>query len=551
MRYPALKPALFALLVLTTGCENSAGWDPRIVTIEGRIVHDGKPVYVREGGIEMELDFVHPDTIARVPVHVDQNGKFVVSAPRGEYRLTSAPGQAPWDAVRDTLTFSASRSTVVQYRVTPYYKVTAVAVGYAPGVLTAAEGSIQALFSIEALDPSRELEHAALYVNTSRRVDQDSSVASALRTPAQLGGSSGDRNISVNLPADIRAVPRASVYARLGLKIVGIPEMIYSQVVEVEIPPVAPPTVTFERLDPRFDALVPLNAVVDTLGDGIQWAEGPAWNRNDNSILFSDVVGNVIMRWKEGEGLSRYLEPSGWLGPEPFTGREPGSNGLIFDSQQRLIMAQHGERRIARREHDGSFTVLASHYNGMRLNSPNDLAYGPNGDLYFTDPPYGLPGTFNSTERELPHYGVYRLTPDGTVHLISAEFSAPNGIGVSPDGNTLFVSNTSGADRGWWTLPLAADGTAGPRSRFRMQSESGPGGSDGLKFDRDGNLWATGPGGVHVISPEGTLLGRIITGVPTGNIAWGDDMSVLYITANTRLLRVRTNAEGFPGFQHE
>src|SRR5690606_7224035 len=116
---------------------------------------------------------------------------------------------------------------------------------------------------------------------------------------------------------DIRAVPRTSVYARLGLKVVGIPEMIYSEVIEVDIPPVAPPTVVFERLDPRFDALVPLDAVVDTLGEGMAWSEGPAWNRNDNSILFSDVVGNVIMRWKEGEGLSRYLEPSGWLSPEP------------------------------------------------------------------------------------------------------------------------------------------------------------------------------------------------------------------------------------------
>lgn len=312
-----------------------------------------------------------------------------------------------------------------------------------------------------------------------------------------------------------------------------------------------PPVMSFERLDPRFDALIPQNAEIEILGGGIQWAEGPVWNKADNSLLLSDVVSNVIFRWKEGEGLNRYIEPSGYTGTAPFQGREPGSNGLIFDSQGRLVLAQHGDRRIARREADGSFTTLADRYDGKRLNSPNDLVYGPNGDLYFTDPPYGLPNTFQSAEKEQAHNGVYRLKTDGTVELLSTELTAPNGIAISPDGQTLYVASTDRQQRYWLAFPLRADGSVGEHRIFRESQETGPGGLDGMKVDADGNIWATGPGGVHVISPDGTLLGRILTGTNTANVAWGGaDGSELYITANRQLLRVKTTANGFFGFQH-
>jgi gluconolactonase len=312
----------------------------------------------------------------------------------------------------------------------------------------------------------------------------------------------------------------------------------------------AAPELGFERLDPRFDALVPGDAVIEVLGDGMRWSEGPVWNPADSSILVSDVIANVIYRWKEGEGLQPYIEPSGYTGTEPYRGLEPGSNGLILDSQGRLVLAQHGDRRVARREADGTFTTLADRYQGRRFNSPNDLVYGPNGDLYFTDPPYGLPDTFESSERELDFQGVYRLTPAGEVHLVTRDLNAPNGIGISPDGSTLYVSNTDDTFVGWMAYPLLADGSVGPGRVFAMAVFDGPGNQDGLDIDERGNVFATGTRGVHVFDPDGTLLGRILTNDRTGNVTWGDDGSVLYIAANHRLLRVRTNTRGMVHFQH-
>lgn len=302
-----------------------------------------------------------------------------------------------------------------------------------------------------------------------------------------------------------------------------------------------------ERLDPRFDALIPQDTVLEQVADGIEWAEGPLWNANDASLLFSDVPRNAIFRWQEGHGVTLFLNDSGYTGQAPFLGREPGSNGLEFDSEGRLVMCQHGNRRIARREVDDSITVLADRYEGKRFNSPNDLVFKSNGDLYFTDPPFGLPGSFDDPAKELKFQGVYRLTAGGVLTALITDLDAPNGIGFSPDEQTLYVSNAFNQRPIWMAYPVLADGTLGPGRQFAEASAwvgPGEGVPDGLKIDQHGNVFAAGPGGVHVFAPDGTRLGRIVTGVPTGNLNWGEDGSVLYIAANHTMLRLRTTTKG-------
>jgi gluconolactonase len=303
-----------------------------------------------------------------------------------------------------------------------------------------------------------------------------------------------------------------------------------------------------DRKDPRFDALVPKGAALEQLGAGFAWSEGPVWDRKAGALLFSDIPNNVVNKWTPAGGITVFLKPAGYTGTAPFTGREPGSNGLTFDAQGRLVLCQHGDRRISRLNADRTFTTLVDRYQGKRLNSPNDLVYHSSGALYFTDPPYGLPKTFDDPGRELDFTGVYRLTPDGTLTLLTKELQAPNGLAFSPDEKTLYVAQSHRDRPIWMAYPVNADGTLGAGKLLAdasaMSKAGKPGAPDGLKVDVQGNLFATGPGGVWVIAPDGTHLGSIETGVPTANVAWGDDGSVLYITANDKLYRVKTSTKG-------
>lgn len=304
-----------------------------------------------------------------------------------------------------------------------------------------------------------------------------------------------------------------------------------------------------ERLDPAFDKLVEPGAVVELLAEQkFEWSEGPVWDAANRRLLFSDIPRNMIWEWTDSGGLKKFLQPSGYTGTEPFTGREPGSNGLTFNKAGELVMCQHGDRRIAKLS-GSKFATLADKYEGKRLNSPNDLVFKSNGDLYFTDPPYGLPKQVDDPGKELDFQGVYRLNARGELTLLTRELSRPNGLAFSPDEQTLYVTNSDRDKAVVMAYPVKSDGTLGTGKVFfdatPAAQEKKPGLPDGLKVSRDGTVWSTAPGGIRVYSPAGKHLGTLATGVPTANLAFGDDGSTIYITADKNLARLRTKVKGW------
>ncbi len=305
---------------------------------------------------------------------------------------------------------------------------------------------------------------------------------------------------------------------------------------------------TVERLDPAIDALIPPDAAIEILAEGFDWAEGPVWIDDGGFLLFSDVPRNRIYRWKEGAGITVWLEPSGYTGDVARSG-EPGSNGLLLDSDGRLVLCQHGDRRVARLDAPLTapvpvFATLADHYDGKRFSSPNDAVYDSRGALYFTDPPYGLPEGPGDPSRETPVNGVYRLGVDGEVTLLTGELTRPNGIALSPDEQTLYVAN-SDPERAIWMAydRLSSGGIENGRVFFDATAlaRESQGLPDGLEVDAAGNLFATGPGGVLVFSPDSRHLGTILTAQPSANVAFDGDGATLYVTADSYLLRIRLN----------
>lgn len=313
-------------------------------------------------------------------------------------------------------------------------------------------------------------------------------------------------------------------------------------------PPAKRPTIgEIQRLDPKFDTVIPPDAKIEKIAEGFDWSEGPVWSKEGNFLLFSDVPKNVIYKWSAADGIKEFLKPSGYSGDKP-RGGEPGSNGLTFDSQGRLIVCQHGDRRVARIEKDGKQTGLVDQYDGKRLNSPNDVILDSKGNLYFTDPSYGLEGNNKSPVKELDFNGVFRLSADGKLTLLTKELTFPNGLALSPDEKTLYVAVSDPEKAIWMSYDLKDDGTlANGRVFFDATALSKTGLKglpDGMKVDRAGNVLATGPGGVLVFSPDGKHLGTLLLGESTGNCAFGEDGGTLYITSDMNLCRVKLASPG-------
>ncbi|WP_394993541.1 SMP-30/gluconolactonase/LRE family protein [Emticicia sp.] len=302
------------------------------------------------------------------------------------------------------------------------------------------------------------------------------------------------------------------------------------------------------RLDPSFDNLIEKNTKIEILGEGFVWSEGPVWIKNGGYLLFSDVPANTVYKWKEGEKITEFLKPSGYTGIMPY-GNEPGSNGLIINNLGQLVSCEHGDRRISAMPLDiGGKRTLADNYMGKRFNSPNDIVQKSNGDYYFTDPPYGLPKKEKDPSRETELFGVYRIGKNSTVSLIIKDLTRPNGLAFSPDEKTLYVAQSDPERAYLMSYPVLADGKVGKGKIFfdatPMVKDGSKGLPDGLKIDKKGNIFTTGPGGILVVSPAGKLLGRIETGEATANCAFGNDGSTLYITADMYLLRLQTKTVG-------
>ncbi len=289
-----------------------------------------------------------------------------------------------------------------------------------------------------------------------------------------------------------------------------------------------------ERLDASLDSLIATDAKFEVLSTGYKWSEGPVWFQG--RIVFSDVPSNVAYSWKQGDGQAPvFLKPSG----TDAASERQGSNGLSVDPKGNLLLCQHGARRVAALA-DGKFSPLATQYEGKRFNSPNDLAVTKDGTVYFTDPPYGLGGE----KAELDFHGVYRLSTDGKVSLVTKAVQWPNGIALSLDQKTLYLAVSDSKNP-----RVAAVGVDGSNLRDvflakSLKDQGRPGSCDGLKLDEHGNLWTTGPGGVLILSPEGKHLGSLMLGQPSANLAWGEDGRTLYITSKDRLVRVRTKVKG-------
>ncbi|MFN8009467.1 MAG: SMP-30/gluconolactonase/LRE family protein [Terriglobia bacterium] len=302
------------------------------------------------------------------------------------------------------------------------------------------------------------------------------------------------------------------------------------------------------QMDPAVKEVFPTETRIEKIADGFAFVEGPVWiNEGTGVLLFSDIPRNQILKWAPetlgGGTVTEFRKPSGYSGPPEHASAYMGSNGLTLDKQRRLIICEHGNRRVTRLEKDGQLTVLANQFEGKKLNSPNDAVYRSDGSLYFTDPPYGLA---SEKDQELPFSGIYRLKTDGQLQLLSKELTRPNGLAFSPDEKSLYVSNSDPAHRLWMAFDVAEDGSlANSRVLLDVTAEKDEGLPDGMKVDSLGYIYATGPGGIWILTPQGKHLGTIKPTESPANCGWGEaDVKTLYMTAKTGLYRIRLKNQG-------
>ena len=315
-----------------------------------------------------------------------------------------------------------------------------------------------------------------------------------------------------------------------------------------------------DRMDVGMDAIVPAGATVERVATGFTWVEGPVWIPQGGYLLFAEITSNSIRKLTPDGTVSIFMQPSGYRGTAPYGGKEPGSNGMTLDPKGRLTVAGHAQRDVWRLETmdpKGQVTLLADSYQGKKLSSPNDLVYAKDGSLYFTDPPYGLPTQGdNDPLKELQVNGVYRI-PQALQHkpgapperdqlqLVAKDLPRPNGIAFSPDQKYLYVDN-SGPQKLWMRYEVQKDGSlSNGKVFYDASSDQRPGGPDGMKVDRLGNVYSTGPGGIWVFSPEGKALGVILMPERTANLNWaGADRKTLYITASSSIYRITLSVPG-------
>ncbi|MBK1440943.1 SMP-30/gluconolactonase/LRE family protein [Parapedobacter sp. ISTM3] len=306
-------------------------------------------------------------------------------------------------------------------------------------------------------------------------------------------------------------------------------------------------TGSIERLDSALDAIIDTDAKAEIIAEGFDWSEGPLWVESEQMLLFSDVPTNTVYKWTEENGTEVYLRPSGYTGSKPNLSKEPGSNGLLLDNEGSLVLCQHGDRRMARMnarldQPEATFTTLADTYNGKRFNSPNDAVYNHAGDLFFTDPPYGLPAqNDDDPAKEIPFNGVYKVKPNGEVILLADSITRPNGIAFFPDQKKLLVACSDPNAANWYVLD-AEDNTLESPTLFYSATDERDGLKglpDGLKINKNGTVFASGPGGIWIFNSAGKVLGKIKLDEAASNVALSADEKTVYVTNDMYVLRIK------------